>query len=258
MFRDGEDLIYSYLETFEVVKIQKEFKIPFSLASYNHTLNTKNLTEFETKKLLPHAWKAIIWSPNLDFKHFSTQTYSQLTTLNLSSTNVRDLEPLKDMPITTLDLCCTKVSDLTPLKGMQITNLDLSDTKVSDLEPLKGMPLTTLNLSYTKVSNLESLKGMPLTNLYLSNTMVSNLESLKGMPLTTLDLSYTKVSNLESLKDMPLTDYWIWGLQRFLILSSWKDATYNLGLHRDKGCFTGGFINVSTEEVFLVYKKFGL
>jgi len=130
MFPDGEALIYSYLETFEVVKLQEEWNIPFSLASYNHTLNTKNLTMSEIKKLLPHAWKTIIWSRNLDFKHFPIHTCTQLTTLNLSYTKVSDLEPLKGIPLTYLDLSWTKVSNLKPLKGMPLTNLDVRYTNV--------------------------------------------------------------------------------------------------------------------------------
>ena len=125
MFPDGEALIYSYLETFEVVKLQQELKIPFSFASYNHTLNTKNLTESEIKKLLPHAWKTIILSSNIDCTTFPFHTCSHLTTLYLSETNVSNLAPLKGMPLTTLDLSFTNVPNLEPLKGIQVKIIGL-------------------------------------------------------------------------------------------------------------------------------------
>jgi hypothetical protein len=55
---------------------------------------------------------------------------------------LRDLAPLRGMPLTFLDLSFSpQLQDLTPLKGMQLTSLDLwSCDLISDLTPLRGLP----------------------------------------------------------------------------------------------------------------------
>jgi hypothetical protein len=121
---------------------------------------------------------------------------------------VRDLSPLKGIPLTSLDLYdCRGVQDLSPLHGMPLTVLGLHGCAVQDLSPLKGMPLTSLDLSYcTRVRDLAPLKGMPLTFLTLyDGGEVQDLSPLKGMPLTTLRLGSPKLQDLSPLKGMPLT-----------------------------------------------------
>ena len=68
------------------------------------------------------------------------------------------------MPLTRLYLWnVSQVRDLEPLKGMPLTSLTLGQAQVQDLGPLKGMPLTELNLDdCTQVRDLDLLKGMPL------------------------------------------------------------------------------------------------
>ena len=64
-----------------------------------------------------------------------------LQSLNLSGTNVTDIEPLKGLTaLQRLDLSRTKVTDLGPLKGLSaLQSLDLSGTNLTDIEPLKGL-----------------------------------------------------------------------------------------------------------------------
>src|SRR5437588_1443823 len=64
-----------------------------------------------------------------------------LTTLDLSMTEVTDLAPLKELKnLSKLYLGYTRVSDLGPLKDLKdLTELGLNGTRVSDLEPLKGL-----------------------------------------------------------------------------------------------------------------------
>jgi len=113
------------------------------------------------------------------------------TGLDLDFTNVKDLTPLKGMPLKELYLDFTKVKDLSPLKGVPLEVLWLSCTKVTDLTPLDGMPLERLHLLGTNVKDLTPLEGMPLKELYLDGTKVTDLTPLDGMPLERLDLRRT-------------------------------------------------------------------
>jgi hypothetical protein len=142
-----------------------------------------------------------------------------LQSLNLgNSKQVANLEPLKGLTaLQTLNLYGTNVDNLEPLKGLTaLQSLNLGNSKqVANLEPLKGLTaLQTLNLTGTGVANLEPLKGLTaLQSLDLTGTGVANLEPLKGLTaLQSLDLSGTKVANLEPLRGLTalktLNLYW--------------------------------------------------
>ncbi len=131
-----------------------------------------------------------------------------LTIIHLSEMKVKDLSPLKELPLTALALeHCPLVKDLTPLKGMKLTKLSLVGCEqVQDFSPLKGMPLASLNLHLcTQIEDLTPLKGMPLTILNLHGCVkVVDLKPLKDMKLTELWLGNAKVRDLSPLKGLPL------------------------------------------------------
>ena len=135
------------------------------------------------------------------------RTLTGLSNLQLSGTQVGDLEPLKGLShLSKLNLSETRVSNLEPLRDLtNLSELQLSRTQVRDLEPLRGLShLSKLNLSETKVSNLEPLRDLTnLSELQLSGTRVRDLDPLKGLSrLSKLNLNETEVSNLEPLKDL--------------------------------------------------------
>ena len=72
-----------------------------------------------------------------------------LRELVIHRSNIRDLTPLKDMPLTRLDLKdCRRVTDLMPLKGMKLTSLGVQNCgEISDFSALKGMPVNQAQLS---------------------------------------------------------------------------------------------------------------
>jgi hypothetical protein len=140
-----------------------------------------------------------------------------LKSLNLNGTAVAELSPLKGMPLTTLGLGkvyghaqnpCRNISDLSPLQGMQLEELTLFKCeKLRDLSPLKGMPLKSLNMqACEKVVDLSPLQGMPLEELSLKwCSGIKDLSPLKGMPLKDLGLDLcTGISDLSPLKGLPL------------------------------------------------------
>jgi hypothetical protein len=130
-----------------------------------------------------------------------------LTSLNLRACPVQDLEPLRGMPLTSLELGLTPVRDLSPLKGTKVTSLLLHNcTQLRDLSPLKGMPLTTLNLGgwmAIPVQDLSPLKAMPLKTLAIEATAVTDLRPLQGMQLEEITLQPERVAQgLDVLRDM--------------------------------------------------------
>jgi hypothetical protein len=111
---------------------------------------------------------------------------------------VRDLSPLKGMPLTALSLHnCSQLRDLSPIKGMQLTSLQLGGwvgTPVRDLSPIRGMPLKELSIELTGVTDLTPLQGMALETITLTPTNITrglkilrDMDSLKtiGLQMTT-------------------------------------------------------------------------
>ena len=130
--------------------------------------------------------------------------------LGATGSQVRDLSPLRNMPLDSLFLNdCTEVRDLTPLQTMKLTELDLGGcAEFQDLAPLRGMKLAKLSLwNCDRVRDSAPLRGMPLTQLLLSGCkQVRDLTPLQGMKLHTLDLGACgQVEDLTPLQGMPLT-----------------------------------------------------
>jgi serine/threonine protein kinase/Leucine-rich repeat (LRR) protein len=143
----------------------------------------------------------------------------RLTELDCGWSQVRDLTPLKDMPLTRLRIAGnTGVADLSPLGGMPLTLLRLGgNARVHDLTPLKGMPLTQLNIADTQVRDLTPLKGMRLTSLTLYHTQAIDLAPLRGLPLEAISWTLTPLSDtrivrsiktLKRINDKPAAEFW--------------------------------------------------
>lgn len=129
---------------------------------------------------------------------------SDITEASLYQSGVRNITPLRGLPLVALDLGMTQVADLAPLSGMPLQRLDLENTPVADIGLLRGMPLTLLKLQNTKVTDFSPLNGMPLNQLNLLNLPFndSHIPLLQNMPLETLWLAGTQVTDLTGL---PLT-----------------------------------------------------
>ena len=123
--------------------------------------------------------------------------------LGISVRNVRDLSPLRGMPLTFLLMHDAPITNLSPLQGMKLTNLNLAlCKKLTDLAPLRGMPLEQFLIASPGITNLSPLQGMPLTLLRIPSAQVTDLTPLTGMRLTYLDIMGAKVSDLSPLRGM--------------------------------------------------------
>jgi len=128
---------------------------------------------------------------------------------------LRDITPLRGLPLAYLILAQAQVTDLSPLKGMPLTMLSLRLNPVSDISALRGMPLRKLDLLGTRVSDISPLAGAPLQDLGLARCPVADLAPLRGMRLRKLDLGETDVTNIAVLEGMPLQVLALSSLRRF-------------------------------------------
>jgi hypothetical protein len=162
-----------------------------------------DVSQNEHEAATSHRFKAENWSkagPILG-------RLTALQSLDLSNTQIADLEPLKGLTaLQSLNLSFTKVADLTPLEGLTaLLELNLEDTEVMDLTPLKGLTaLEWLYLNGTRIGDLGPLKDLTaLQWLTVSNTNAANLTPLKGLTaLKSFDLSRTQVEDLAPLKGL--------------------------------------------------------
>jgi len=119
---------------------------------------------------------------------------------------LRDLAPLRGMPLAYLDLSFSaQVQDLTPLKGMQLTSLDLwACDLVNDLTPLRGMPLTFFSTSSNRLTDLTPLQGMPLKILHFGHCgAIRDLTPLQDLELTEVRFTLGPVAkNMHQLRRM--------------------------------------------------------
>ncbi len=122
---------------------------------------------------------------------------SDLRELDLSSTEVADLSPLKDSKLNLLVADRTKVTDLRPLRTMkELGVVSLASTPLKDLAPLEGMDLARLTIKGSGVTDLSPLKRVRLRELNCDFDAARDTEFLKSMPL------------LEQLNGVPVEEFW--------------------------------------------------
>lgn len=172
-----------------------------SIKEYYDKLIEKNLTKIINRKELD-------LSGRLDITHVEpVNKLTELTSLNLSGTLVKDLYPIRNLVhLQDLNISSTLVNSLDALiYSMSLQNLDISHTKVYSLEPLSNLnQIRSLNISLTSIDDLSPIAAYnQMSELRMQNTMVYDLEALKNM--TSLDYIYldnSPVNNLESLRNL--------------------------------------------------------
>jgi hypothetical protein len=78
---------------------------------------------------------------------------------------VKNLGPLRGLPLRFLGLRQTLVRDLSPLAGMRLEELDLSGSSVTDLMPLRGQPITVIDLDLDLPRHRDVLRSLPRLQL---------------------------------------------------------------------------------------------
>ncbi|MFO0825633.1 MAG: hypothetical protein U0792_21350 [Gemmataceae bacterium] len=121
-----------------------------------------------------------------------------LRIVNLTgSAKIKDLSPLRGLPLDDSRSPPPQVSDLTPLQGSKLQLLNCDSSKVTDLSPLKGMSLRKLGIHNTQVEDLSALEGMSLVSLHCDNSLVSDASLVhlnRCADLRSLSLKGTRVT----------------------------------------------------------------
>ena len=158
--------------------------------------------------------------------------------LNIAMTEVRDLSPLKGMPIKDLNLSNTEVYDLAALSNAPLDTLRMDHCPVADLAPIAGRRsmneltfnmeaeyrqrltahklahpqmsvdssgLVYLNLWDSGITNLAILRGIPIRELFLGACFeLRSLAGIESLPLEELTIRGTAITNLAPLAGKPL------------------------------------------------------
>lgn len=135
------------------------------------------------------------------------QELSDLTTLNVTGTNVNDLTPLRNAnKLKVLKAGNTRVDDLSPLKyDIMIEELDVANTDVNNLSILETLNrLEKLNISNTKINDLKDLENCPdLAYLIAGGTKITNIQIINDLDdIVALDVSNTTVRDLSPIKHL--------------------------------------------------------
>lgn len=135
---------------------------------------------------------------------------TNLTSLDLSSTSISDMRPLKNLTqLRLLHLFSNMISDVGPLAALtRLQTLHLSNNAISNVSALADLTqLASLSLGSNSITDVSSLANLTqLTNLHLSNNAITDVQTLAGLTqLTVLDLRYNTISDVSPLVGLDLT-----------------------------------------------------
>ena len=148
---------------------------------------------------MPLQWLGLWGCPRI--KELGPLRGMPLKSLYLSGTSVKDLRPVLGSPIENLELEGTPFTEFHFLTNFALRNLNLGHTRLKDLSVLASLTgLGYLRLNDSPVSDLRPLSLLPLRDLRLNGTQVSDLEPLSAMRLDRLEIEATKVTDLRPLE----------------------------------------------------------
>ena len=127
-----------------------------------------------------------------------------LETLHASYNPVFDLEPLSNQrQLRFLNLHTTKVSDLSPIRHCPLKELNIADTPIEDLSPVAACPITDLYCERSRVADLSPLTGHQIGALNIEGTPVTDFSVLGLLPLQWLRLDFVAERDTELLRSIP-------------------------------------------------------
>lgn len=226
-----------FLDTAVIDKVSfrtaKQFWADYDAAKSGSPLATASSTPITTPEQLNAALKAVNPEYKGDAKIEVDQKSGQIVSVIIDSkTIIKDITPLRGLPLKRLDIRISFISDLSPLDGMKLNFLRINNNgQHFNVSRLKDMPLESLNIQFSGLSDsdMSLLKGIQPKNLYIgvnpnitsldfikdighqmfdlnvSRTGISDLSALKNRNLLSLSITETKVSDLSPLLGMPLT-----------------------------------------------------
>jgi len=134
---------------------------------------------------VPDSWAPFISELSFNFFRFHHLDDAAQKKIGGSAEDFDNAYPLQNLSnLRTLDLASTRIRDLSPLAGL--TNLEtlyLTKTQVTDIMPLAELAnLRSLNLVSTQVTDLSPIANLTsMRHLYLFNTQVTDLSPLANL-----------------------------------------------------------------------------
>ncbi|HZE96668.1 MAG TPA: protein kinase, partial [Planctomycetota bacterium] len=131
--------------------------------------------------------------------------HGRVDRLRIGSRALKDLTPLRALTgLRELELPSSEVTDLSPLRDSKLSLLVLDGSKVSDLRPIHDLKeLSILSLASAPVRDLSPLEGMDLSRLTIKGCPVTDLSPLKRVKLRELNCDFEAKRDTDVLKSMP-------------------------------------------------------
>lgn len=137
--------------------------------------------------------------------YVTTANIENIESLDVNDINITDLTGLQDFAaLTTLDVSSTLIVNLNVSSNTALTYLDASATVISSVDLSNNSVLESVYLDNTSITSLDLANNAALTSLYLSNAPITSLDVSNNTALTALSLSNTPVTSLDVTNNVAL------------------------------------------------------
>lgn len=160
--------------------------------------------------------KLIALQIDKDGKNGKVQTASiaNLTSLNVQSSNIKDLTGIQDFTSLTYLNCSTNaLTSLDLSKNTALENLYAQKNELTSLNTSANKSLKVLNLGTNKLSSLDISALTKLEELNVSNNALTLLNVATNKALTTLNCGTNKLTNLNVAANTSLTTFYCFNNQ---------------------------------------------
>ena len=166
---------------------------------------TTNLTDEQLSSIKSVSYSGYNKSDSEKIKSTTgIEKLTSLTSLELNSNNIDNIDLSKNTSLTSLLLDSNKISSIDLSKNISLTVLALDVSKLSNIDLSKNTALTKLCLITNNIDNIDLSKNTNLTFLLLSSNKISNIDLSHNTSLTELELVANNISNIDLSKNIAL------------------------------------------------------
>jgi Leucine-rich repeat (LRR) protein len=138
-----------------------------------------------------------------------TNNINKLTSLDVSSSSIRDLTGIQDfVSLTSLIFFCNQLTALDVSKNLALITLDCSFNKLTSLDVSKNTLLSTLYCNINQLTSLDVSKNLALTSLICSQNLLTTLDVTKNETLKELSCNSNELTALNVTKNADLTFFY--------------------------------------------------
>ena len=148
----------------------------------------------------------IISNTQIGDRELQSLTIPALRVIDLLKCPVTSLFPLRKFDIEDVNISGTEVQDLNPIRNCPIKRLEVRATNISELSPISGCPIEILNLPGSLITSLSCISNCPIYDLNIVGLEIEDLSPLLNMPLVRLSISRDNIKNsqIDILKRLDL------------------------------------------------------